>query len=101
MNEEVSYRELLKEREALEQRIKEAHRREVSAAVARVREIVTEFNLTAQDVFPAGKPSVRSAAADSPKVAPKYRDPATGKTWTGRGKPPRWIQNQDREPFAI
>src|SRR5260370_5002364 len=27
---------------------------------------------------------------------PIYRDPATGQTWTGRGKPPKWIQNQDR-----
>jgi DNA-binding protein H-NS len=35
------------------------------------------------------------------KVAPKYRDPATGQTWTGRGKAPKWIQNEDREKFAI
>ena len=25
------------------------------------------------------------------KVAPKYRDPATGQTWSGRGKEPRWL----------
>lgn len=101
MNEEISYRELLKERESLEQRIKQAHRREVSTAISRVREIVNEFNLTPQDVFPVGKALARDTATDGPKVAPKYRDPASGKTWTGRGKPPRWIQNQDREKFAI
>jgi DNA-binding protein H-NS len=35
------------------------------------------------------------------KVAAKYRDPATGQTWTGRGKAPKWIEGQDRTPFVI
>jgi DNA-binding protein H-NS len=59
---------------------------------------VAEFDLTPQDVFPAGR--ARSASSGT-KVAPKYRDPATGQTWTGRGKAPKWIQNQDRAQFAI
>jgi DNA-binding protein H-NS len=25
------------------------------------------------------------------KVAAKYRDPASGKTWSGRGLKPRWL----------
>ena len=93
-----SYKELLKQREALEQKINEARRNELSEAVSQVRALVTEFGLTAQDVFPAGK--ARSASAGS-KVAPKYRNPATGQTWTGRGKAPKWIQNENREQFVI
>jgi DNA-binding protein H-NS len=93
-----SYKELLKQREALEQKINEARRNELSEAVAQVRALVAEFGLTAQDVFPAGR--ARSASSGS-KVAPKYRNPATGQTWTGRGKPPKWIQNESREQFAI
>ena len=98
----VSYKELLKQREALEQQISEARRRELSDAVAQVRQLVAEYGLTAQDIFPAGKLSdkARSSTAGS-KVAPKYRDPATGQTWTGRGKAPKWIQNENREKFAI
>ncbi|TXC62157.1 H-NS histone family protein [Piscinibacter aquaticus] len=26
------------------------------------------------------------------KVKPKYRDPQSGHTWTGRGLQPRWIK---------
>jgi len=26
------------------------------------------------------------------KVAPKYRDPDSGKTWTGRGRKPKWVE---------
>ena len=100
----TSYKELLKQREALEQQINEARRRELSDAVAQVRSLVAEYGLTAQDVFPAGRsPSAkgtRSSTAGT-KVAPKYRNPATGETWTGRGKAPRWIQNEDREKFVI
>ena len=66
--------------------------------MSQVRALVAEFGLTAQDVFPSGR--ARSASAGT-KVAPKYRDPSTGQTWTGRGKAPKWIQNENREKFAI
>lgn len=103
----TSYKELLQQREALEQQINEARRRELSAAVSQVRALVAEHGLTADDVFPVGKSATKSVAkaARSPKagskVAAKYRDPATGQTWTGRGKAPRWIQDQDRQLFVI
>lgn len=97
----TSYKELLKQREALEQQINEARRRELSDAVAQVRGLVAEYGLTAQDVFPAGRASSRASSSSGTKVAPKYRNPATGQTWTGRGKAPKWIQNENREQFAI
>jgi DNA-binding protein H-NS len=35
-------------------------------------------------------------------VAPKYRDPKSGVTWTGRGMAPAWIRDvEDRTPFLI
>ncbi len=93
-----SYKELVKQRDALEHQIEQARQQEMAGAVAQARALVAEFGLTAQDVFPSGR--ARSASSGS-KVAPKYRNPATGQTWTGRGKPPRWIQDQDRAQFAI
>lgn len=93
-----SYKELMKQREALDQQISQARQQEMSSAVAQVRALVAEFGLTAQEVFPSGR--ARSSTVGS-KVAPKYRNPATGQTWTGRGKPPRWIQGQERDQFAI
>lgn len=40
------------------------------------------------------------------KVAPKYRHPESGATWTGRGIPPKWLaaelaQGRSREEFLI
>ena len=49
----------------------------------------------------AGRGKSTSSAALTVGVA-KYRDPATGKTWTGRGKPPTWIAGvKDRDAFLI
>jgi DNA-binding protein H-NS len=33
--------------------------------------------------------------------APKFRDPESGATWTGRGKPPNWIKGKERAGFLI
>lgn len=96
----ASYKELLKQREELEQQINEARRRELSAAITQVRNLVAEYGLSQQDVFPSGR-SGRTSSTSGTKVAPKYRNPVTGQTWTGRGKAPKWIQNEDREKFAI
>jgi DNA-binding protein H-NS len=94
----TTYKELLQQREALELQIAQARQREIGQAVSQVRALVAEFGLTAQDVFPTGK--VRAVTTGN-KVAPKYSDPATGKTWTGRGKAPKWIEGQDRAKYLI
>ncbi len=94
-----SYKELLKQNDPLEQQIHEARSRELSDAVARVRSLVAEYEMTAEDVFPPAR-AARSTGSGA-KVAPKYRDPNTGQTWTGRVMAPKWIQNEDREKFAI
>ena len=98
-----TYKELLKQREALEEVIATARAKEISEAMTKVRELVAEFGLTVQDVFPAGRSSAKSSvkSAGVNKVAPKYRDPATGQSWTGRGKAPKWIDGQDRAKFLI
>ncbi|MGN1056218.1 MAG: H-NS histone family protein [Comamonas sp.] len=97
----ASYKDLLKQREELEKQIKDARQRELTDAVNKVRSLIAEHGLTAQDVFPPkGSRSSSSSSAGS-KVAPKYRNPSTGETWTGRGKAPKWIQDQDRSKFEI
>lgn len=95
----ATYKELLQQQEALALQIEEARKREIADALARVRSLVAEFGLTEKDVFPSGRKTTGTRTGS--KVAPKYRDPATGQTWTGRGKAPKWIEGKDRNPFAI
>jgi DNA-binding protein H-NS len=95
-----TYKELLQQREALELAIAQARQNEISSAVAKVRDLVAEYGLTAQDIFP-GRGAKTGAVKAASKVAAKYRDEATGQTWTGRGKAPKWIEGKDRTPFVI
>jgi DNA-binding protein H-NS len=76
----------------------EAERKAMSAvAIARVRDLVATHNLRAQDVFP-GSSGMKSAAK---KVAAKYRDPSSGKTWSGRGVPPKWFDKSRPQDFSL
>jgi len=93
-----SYKELLAQREALEQQIAVARKAEVSGAVQEVRALIEAFNLSLEDIFP---PAKQKRATSASPVAPKYHDPETGQTWTGRGKPPVWIKDKDRSQFEI
>jgi DNA-binding protein H-NS len=92
-----SYQELLAQREQLDKQIKEAVQREKADGIAKAKAIIEQYKLTAADIF------ARKGMAGSPggKVAAKYRNPATGETWTGRGKAPKWIEGQDRSRFTI
>src|SRR5574337_1304190 len=60
---------------------------EAAEAVAAIQALIAEFDLTPEDL--GFKAAGRAAKAKT--GLPKYRDPQTGKTWTGRGKPPAWI----------
>ena len=97
----ATYKELLQQRDALEQQINQARRQETAQALAQVRALIAEFGLTAQEIFPIGKAGKGKNAGSGIKVAAKYRDPASGATWTGRGKAPKWIQGKEREQYLI
>ena len=95
----TTYKELLAQRAELEKQIEAARKEALSSAIAQVRAIIAESELTEEDVF--SKKTARAATTGHKTVAPKYRDPVTGATWTGRGKPPLWIAGKDRLNFLI
>ncbi|KVV51657.1 H-NS histone [Burkholderia territorii] len=81
----------------LDRRIQAARRNERQAALVQVRQLVTSYALTAREVFGQGY----SDRAKLFTVGAKYRDPATGATWSGRGRAPVWIAGRDRAAFLI
>jgi DNA-binding protein H-NS len=85
-----SIQELLAQKAALEKKIAEAQRTAKADAIAKVKALMAEYGLTAADL--AGKAMPGPKAEPGKKVAAKYRDPATGQTWTGRGLKPKWLQ---------
>lgn len=84
--------ELLAQRAELDRKISEAQRAAKSDAIAKVKALMTEHGLTLADLQFKGEGGRRASAAAGRKVAPKYRNEATGETWTGRGLKPKWLQ---------
>lgn len=90
----TSYTELLARKAELDAQIAAAQTERKAEGIAAARVLIAEHGLTAADVFPPSK-------TKGSVGAPKYRDPVTGATWTGRGKPPNWISGKVRESFLI
>ena len=97
------------------QALQSKRRKPVIASIVRS---MKEYDITPEEIASAfGKPSAarvkpaatpkaaKSGAAKKP-VPPKYRHPASGATWTGRGKAPLWVveaekNGQPRQQFLI
>ena len=95
----ASYKELLAQKASLEKQIEEKRKEELSSGIQQIKTLMADLGITIADI--TGNASRRSKTAAT-SIAPKYRDPASGATWTGRGKAPLWIKNAvDRTPFEI
>jgi len=79
-------------------RVKEEEKEQ---AIGMARTMISAYGITARDLGLDKAPKVKTGPKPGNKVSPKYRDPASGATWSGRGKTPRWINGADRSQYAI
>jgi DNA-binding protein H-NS len=89
--------------------------KQASVGLTKIRDLMHKHGLSVADIESfvgkkrGRKPGVAAAngVAKAPRaavhhVAPKYADPKTGATWTGRGRAPLWIRDvKDRSKFLI
>lgn len=102
--------ELLQQREELDKEIAEARANERAEALMTVLSMIRDFEFTSQDLqvkvhkLPAKKVPLQQKTfkAKKPKGTkpPKYVDPATGRTWSGYGHQPHWIEG-NRDDYLI
>ncbi len=95
-----SYKELQNQIEKLQKEAEQARRTEVSNAIADIQSKMREFGISPGDLG-FGMRSKRSQKAVRKPVEPKYRNDNTGETWSGRGKPPKWMAGRDKAQFLI
>jgi DNA-binding protein H-NS len=81
--------ELLAQKAALEKQIEAARKHARQDAVAKVKALMAEYGLSVSDLTAKspGRPGAKGG-----KVAAKYRNTATGETWSGRGLQPKWLK---------
>lgn len=88
----ASLDQLLHAKAELDARIEQIQREEKAMAIASISALMQSHGVTLADLG-ATKRRVSVGLA-------KYRDPLSGKTWTGRGRPPAWIAG-DKESYRI
>ena len=100
----------------LQKKADDLRRKKSASVISSIKKMMADHGLSVQDLEaetaelrkrgrPAGsKNGVHAAATKAPhvKVSPKYRDPVSGATWSGRARPPAWIKDaKDRSKFLI
>ena len=93
-----TYAEIKAQIAELENKAKEARSAELASAKAQIAEIMQTYGLTINDLGNSAKPKATKARQPVPA---KYRDTATGETWTGRGRAPRWLDGKNKDDFLI
>lgn len=96
--EQLSVLDLQMKIEELKKALDTKIRSERKEVIEKIQDLVRKYDLTADEVFSTKLSSTPAAVR---KVEPKYRDPITGATWTGRGITPKWIIDKNREDFLI
>ncbi|PVX72847.1 H-NS family nucleoid-associated regulatory protein [Paraburkholderia unamae] len=95
-----TYKDLRAQLVALEQQALEARRAELDQVLAEIREKVKEYGITQRDIF--GSRGASGSSKPKSALPPKYIDPKTGATWSGRGRAPAWIADtKNRDRFLI
>lgn len=80
-------RELARE---VERELAQREVRKRGEAVALVREVAADAGLTMEELM-AICMKAKATRLPGERPAPKYRDPASGKEWTGLGRRPEWV----------
>lgn len=99
----ANIQDLLAQRASLEKQIEAARKQARVEAVAKVKALMAEYGLSVSDL---NSKSPSRAGSKGGKVAAKYRNSATGDTWSGRGLQPKWLKaalssGQKLEDFAV
>lgn len=104
---------LEKQRADLEKQIAAARRTERAGVIAQITALMDSHGITLEDLGAKPAKAARGKAAGGKssamagrKVAAKYRNKATGDTWSGRGLQPKWLKaalaaGQKIEDFAV
>ena len=70
-------------------------------AIDACKAMIASYGVTAKDLGLDKSPKLKAGPKPGGKIPPKYRDPQSGATWSGRGKTPKWINGADRSQYAI
>jgi DNA-binding protein H-NS len=93
----ATYKQLTEQLAKVQAQMEAARQKELASTIEQIKAQIAEYGITAEEL---GFASKRTTSRRSGGLPPKYRDPKTGKTWSGRGRRPAWLGKR-REKFLI
>jgi DNA-binding protein H-NS len=98
-------RQLIEQLEALDAQLAPLREEARAAALEELKAKIAEFDFTAYELglvktqqIKRGRDGRTFRVKAKPQARPPlYRDPETGATWSGRGRPPAWLDGQPDE----
>jgi DNA-binding protein H-NS len=93
-----SYQSLLADLEKIKVDIDVVREREARLLAGRVLMLLQESGVDLQAILDATNLGRKTRGK---KIRPKYWDPATGATWSGRGRLPRWLIGKNPDDYVI
>jgi DNA-binding protein H-NS len=91
----ATYAELIAKREEINKEIEKIKSVEKRKIIQSIKGMMDEYDISLSDL------RVQRPVATRKPVAIKFADAATGDTWTGRGKTPKWLQGKDKTLFQV
>lgn len=85
-----TYRQMKEQIRKLELDAERVRRNELRRVLMEIRAQVKEYGITAEQLF----------GSDLSDLV-RFRDPESGRTWNGQGRPPNWIRGKDRKRYAV
>jgi DNA-binding protein H-NS len=89
----ASYQEILNQIQQLQQQAEEVRKQEMASAIAEIKRLMAQYDISPADLGFGG----RGGKGRGKGHAAKYRDPISGKTWSGRGRRPAWVVAAEAE----
>jgi DNA-binding protein H-NS len=104
-----TYAQIVKQIEVLKADAEKVRKKEVDGVVSRIREAISVYGLSAEDLGFGSQKVAKAAPAEKPAAPVKRRGPKatkpakaesvvkfrneSGGTWGGRGKRPQWLRD--------
>ena len=94
--------EEIDEKRALEAEQRAQERQHRADVLRAMRELLLQHGFKPAELIGARPAkSTGKSGGGRTQVAPLYRDPTSGATWSGRGTEPAWIKGRDRQAFKV
>ncbi len=95
-----TYLELKAQLATLNLKIEVARAGEKAHAIREIQTKMDEWDIQLRDLQDV-RNGRRYVPTKSGQYVPKYRDPDSGATWSGKGREPQWIAGKDRTAFSF